>query len=461
VFSSSKATGTGLSVQLYRVDGSTPTESPTVNVGFSGTTASGLDSQDFVSAAFAVGLSQSGVPVPLGSVNNLLDVNVKSFPSAPRIGIQEAEGAPLSIVTLIPGEVGKNEDSPSGSVSAGDALRDSLERYLASFEAPFPTEIDVTLVLESDAPCNFSFADADAFEIEFQESVAGFPSGAAKESLKFAGGRVEEQSVSVTVPGNAIVQLATVEVSQSFRQDRQITDSNGVSVEAELPSTGVYFDMNVFAASAIDRTAEQDALSVSGVGVVIASISRSTQVTLELQEDWQGRPSGKKLAEAEVDLTRAGEPSWYFVDLDSAVVLDSAVYWLVLKCAKGSAVWLAEAGDGKADVFVKPPETERWKKRHGLTGYGPMYRFLTNIASDEPEPAVSLYVGEFAVASTAQAIEGRQNVVVYDITSEMNQYLESQGETDPIDVPVTIESFLAGFATVYPPTVVFDLPQPA
>ena len=76
-------------------------------------------------------------------------------------------------------------------------------------------------------------------------------------------------------------------------------------------------------------------MSVSGVAVSLLPLARSTMVLAELQEDSDGRPSGKKLATASVTLDQPGRRDQVALPFPEVVTLFSERYWLLLGTASG------------------------------------------------------------------------------------------------------------------------------
>jgi hypothetical protein len=74
-------------------------------------------------------------------------------------------------------------------------------------------------------------------------------------------------------------------------------------------------------------------------------------VLVELQEDSDGRPSGKKLAAASLTLDQAGRRNWVTLSLPEIVTHFSEPYWILLGTAAGQAIWWADTGDGNLKVL--------------------------------------------------------------------------------------------------------------
>ena len=49
---------------------------------------------------------------------------------------------------------------------------------------------------------------------------------------------------------------------------------------------------------------------MSGISLGLLAIVADTELLIEIQEDWQDQPSGKKLVLGTMRLDRAGRPAW-------------------------------------------------------------------------------------------------------------------------------------------------------
>jgi hypothetical protein len=151
--------GTGVGLELFRMDGdeiaSESTKQPGNNQDVSG---------DFTDARFAVTIpGQGGV-----QSSSLADVDVRAFPTSARVGIAALpqSGQPItpSFFHVIPGVVGKDPASPPGTANLGPLLAETLQQHIDSVELPYAENLDLLLVVESDAPCQFQ---ASSFTIDY------------------------------------------------------------------------------------------------------------------------------------------------------------------------------------------------------------------------------------------------------------------------------------------------------
>jgi hypothetical protein len=142
----------GGTVDLHRLDGDNPVEDPSVS-GTSGWTIA----DDFTDRRFAVRRGSGSL-----ATGDLDELEVRSYPTGPRAGIAAPSADEAAFFWRAAGEVGKpsqpgdpaaNPPESAGVVADGAAFAAELQRYVDTLPAPLPTEVEVDLVLESDAPC--------------------------------------------------------------------------------------------------------------------------------------------------------------------------------------------------------------------------------------------------------------------------------------------------------------------
>jgi hypothetical protein len=258
---------------------------------------------------------------------------------------------------------------------------------------------------------------------------------AAKRVLRFVGTSVSGGEVAVAVPAGAAVSKATIATQEGVRSDRTPTDE---LAEAAGGRAGVHIGGDAATAAAITV---DEAIAATGLAVPLLPLAAATQVTVELQGDFDGTPSGEPLARGSASLGAPGVATWATVFFDR-VVLPAGPAWLVLRAAKGDAVWLA-APDGQLRV-----------RRSGDAGavtevvlaVAPLFRLFARSGDALDLPATTLAVGGTTVVGTSDG-----DGTTYDITATLQA--ASAGDA----VPVTITSTVAGTVTVYPPHVEYVL----
>jgi hypothetical protein len=172
-------------------------------------------------------------------------------------------------------------------------------------------------------------------------------------------------------------------------------------------------------------------------------------VLVELQEDSDGLPSGKKLATASLKLDQPGRRDRVALSFPEVVTLFSERYWLLLGTASGEAIWLAESGKGDLKVLDRPTDGLR-----ALDGLVATQQLLVRDGQKQEQQPASLAVGGNTVVGTA----GQDNVRTYDLAAAIVSYLASSVGTAPATtIPLTLTSAPRGIVTMYPPEIEYDL----
>jgi hypothetical protein len=154
----------GAEVSLYRMDGDKRVDDESVS-GLSGVA---LD--EFTDRRFAVRPS------------NVEAVVVRSYATAPRVGIAARGAAEATFFWRAEGEIGK--PSPAGDPAAspppsagivtdGAGLAKELQRLVDALPQPLPPQIELDLVFESDAPCRVKGV---SFQVDYRVVTRSFGS---------------------------------------------------------------------------------------------------------------------------------------------------------------------------------------------------------------------------------------------------------------------------------------------
>lgn len=459
----------GSTLETYRVDGNTPADSPTTAAAVQAGVAT-LPSDPaavFRDARFAVRLLSSGAHQSLPP-SQVTSVNVRAYPSGPRLGI--ADPADLSAPLFFwraAGEVGAATPGSQGEVDAGPALAAELQRYVvrtfarlreeaaAGGPPTLPNTIDVALVVESDAPCRFTLA---ALRVPYHFLSESFPNGEDKQVLRFPGRDGSSREASFQLPGNAAVKVASMKVVESFPPERPAMSAAATQTQAEPAGTaGLYVGPQGWAAQLI---APAVATSVSGVSLGVLPIEQGAELQVELQDDWEGQPSGKTLAGGAIPLGQAGRWQWGALQFSTPVVLPARSHWLLAKATKGAAVWLATGADASVRAF----ETGMADGANGLralAGTDALYRFYSRSkqAQTEPPAGYNLAGHPLVEAQAAAETQTPAGTRVLDLTAALSAHLAGAPKGSPTTVRIGVASPLAGMVTVSPPRVEFDLPE--
>ena len=446
LLSPGKASGAGYSVELYRLDGNTLTEKPTVSASVQNDAAIFPESVGFTDARFAVRLE--GPASSSLSSGDLAAVQLRSRFAGARIGISGPnEPNSATFFWPTPEDIAGTPPASLTNVEAGKAIAAALGRYLDGNE-PLPEFVDVALILESDAPC---VLDLEALDVAYHPLTRSFHSDDGetldKRVLRFPGELDIAREVLLRLPSNATIGSARLETVESFPADRPLAASDDPPNAPLAQDKGVHLSVGRWAAQAV---VPPRAMSVSGVAVSLLPLARGTRVLAELQEDSDGRPSGKKLATASVTLDQPGRRDQVTLPFPEVVTLFSERYWLLLGTASGQAIWLADSGDG--DLKVLDRTTDELRALDGLVA---SQQLLVRDGQTQEQQPASLSIGGNIVVGTA----GQDNARTYDLSSAIGSYLDNSVGTDPTTtIPLTLTSALRGIVTVYPPEIEYDLP---
>ncbi len=260
----------------------------------------------------------------------------------------------------------------------------------------------------------------------------------AKRVLRFPADRAGQADVAVSLPAGAVVSKAALSTQESLRGDRA-GDPGATSVASGR--SGVHVSGGD--AASVSVTVDE-ALTATGLALPLLALASGTQVSVELRADDQGAPAGKALATATATISSPGAVEWSTVYFDP-VVLDAGPVWIVLRAAKGEAVWLAAAADDGLHVVRTPDDGSPTEAV--LPGLQPLYQLLSRSGSAADAPATTLQLGATTIAA---ARDGDRST--YDLAAALQTAATAGGA-----VPLTFTSTAAGTITVYPPHVEYEV----
>jgi hypothetical protein len=283
------------------------------------------------------------------------------------------------------------------------------------------------------------------FSVVYSLRQQSFPAGDEKPVLHFAGQALTTQAVQIDLPNSVTVTSAVVEVTESFGASRALNAENADALLLE--ANGVQIDVERWATQSVTQS---EALSVDGLVVALMSVQSNTQLVVQMREDWHDSPTGTVLTENKVTLDQLGERRWVALRFPRPVILNAQLYWIVVRAARGAAVWLASQGTPPLRVFsgeeAAPIELSRLNDLQAL-----LY-FHSSLTSVLDIPPVRLFVdGKLANAGT-MTDERRQ----FDIGAALNasSLLAGSGKRS---VSLEFVSDLRGSVTVHPPTIHYDI----
>lgn len=408
---------------------------------------------DFTDARFGLRLSNS--PTTL-TTNHLAGVTVRSYPSAPRLGLADSNNlaAPTFFLRLA-GEIGKDDIANAGEFTADPLLVSALQQQINALFAQrlaaaapkpptLPQALDVALVIESDAPCQLQLTE---FAIGYLLARRNFPDYAEKQTLHFAGASVESQSLPLALPSAATVTQATLTVVPKLQAVAFAEQSAPAVLPPEtLPqATGIHLGLARWAAQPLTPA---QALTASGVVLALLALTANAQLTLELYEDWQGQPAGKQLAAQTVDLAHGGVRRWQTVRFTDVVPLFVQPYWLLLKAVRGAALWLAQPGTPPVQMLTA--EKPRWQPISVLVNTQGLYHLLVPAVATKQSSALAVYINDVLVTTPPVTSGDRQH---YDVTASLNMALAAATTINTVTPSLRLVTGLAGTVTVYPPEI--------
>lgn len=409
---------------------------------------------DFTDVRFGLRLSNS--PTTL-TTSHLAGVTVRSYPSAPRLGLADPQTLTTpSFFLRLAGEIGKDGAADAGQIDAGALLAGALQQYVDAYFAQLldtapanapslPSQLVVALLLESDAPCQLQLNE---FAVGYGLVRHNFPDYAEKQVLRFAGTAVETQSVSLPLPAPVTITQATLTVATKLAAGLTEQTATVVLQPAALTqATGIHLGLERWAAQPLTPA---QALTARGAVIALLALTPNTQVALELYEDWQGEPTGKKLTAATFLLAHSGVRRWQTVRFPEPVLLFTQPYWLLLKAVRGAALWLAQAGTPAVQMLTQ--ENQRWQTLHVLANTQGLVHLLAPVVAGKQTAPLALSIDGVPVTVAPVPAGDRQT---YDLTAALNATLAAGAALGAIDRSLAFTTGLAGVLTVYPPAIVY------
>ena len=422
-------------VELHRADGSVQADKA-------------ADASGFTDVNFGVQPADASAI----TVNQVTAVTVLSRPGNPRVGIAATDLQSPAMFWPTPDATGQLQ------VNAATAFAKALQTFLSDQwgQALERSHIDAAVVIQSDTPCDF---EIQKFNVSFHRLLTSFSSGGGKQVLRYAGKQVERQSVSIQLPAGAQVASATVRIDESFQPGKasvsgddlqeagQVTQDRGVRISAgDVLSGG-------------QRVTPSGAVSAAAIALGVMALYPGTELTVELQSDQQGLPTGRKLAEAGASLKEAGQAQWVIASLQNPATLPGEPFWILVNAQKGAAILLAESGADAACLLEKDGGV--WHEAGRLEGFQAVYRVLQPAApvqnGQNAAPVVQLSIG----GGTASGAPANGSGRVFDIADLLNESLAASRASSPqsatATIPLTFTAGAAGLITVYPPHIAYDV----
>jgi hypothetical protein len=415
------------------------------------------DSTAFTDVNFAI-VRQGGSI----AANQVKAIHVRATPGNVRMAIADPQVVSPAMFWPTPDSVGKL------SIDASAPFAKALQAYvLATWSqalkasqqkpaTPKPQQIVAALIIQSDGPCQ---AKLSHFAVAYHQALTSFASHITqKQVLRYAGKRVDRQSVSIQLPGAATVASGSIRVQESFHP-------GGASGSQDLLSGGdITGNAGVRISAADTESAGQRVMlsapmAVPGIALGLMAVLPATEISLQVQTDWQGLPSGKTIASCAATLQQAGRMQWAILSFKDAVTLPTGPVWILVSATKGAAVWLVEQGDDPPGLLQF--EAGAWTQATRLQGYTAVYRLLPPPTSalapgGETSPSVELVIGTQKVNGALQSDGSR----LFDIASATNAFLTAshpaKAPVTPAEVKLVFASGSAGSLSIYPPNLAYS-----
>lgn len=396
----------------------------------SGTTATQIDNIQAQAQANAIVAS-----------HGIKNIHLRSLPTGPRILLGEIDATPDANTALTslwqqPGEqtalpVTFFADEQSRK-SALQQLQQKFDRYFAEREKsdppppPLPTYLYLPIAFESDTPARLRLT---ALNLQYHLLRNRFDALDTKHTLKFAGGTVTAQSLTLGLPANSQITRAQFQVTNNLKPGFAL---NGIAGSASLNGhTGIDLTEGSTVSNRVDNATP---LQLQHLLLALLPLTDSVQATLHVLRDNQDSPAGAVLAQTQLQLNQTGVRQWAVASI-APLLLDSGPCWLRLTVQQGRLFWLGQNAPGHVQF---------------TTGAGPgkavrtlqLMAMLSAAGANENGMAgLSVQVNNVGASSSGNAEEGIQ----IDLAAGLNGHFGS-GTAAP--APVAFVSGSAGNITV-------------
>jgi hypothetical protein len=325
-----------------------------------------------------------------------------------------------------------------------DGLIRSAELYDASRFGKVELRDETKLWLTAPGGAALAVRNRLLLEDAYPGAIA---SPAEKRVLRFPAGRIVEREAFVRLPAAASVGKATVRTNERLRGERPT--EGGLAAADGVAATKAGLHVAGEAQIAV-RIVQPEAVTASGLALALLPLEPETEVDVEVQEDWNGAPSGRIVAAGRASLHELGGAGWATVFFDDQPVLDANPYWLVLQARQGGAVWLTEPADAALRA-LRGDATAGWEREQASGGLRALYRVFSRVANGDAQPPTGLTVAGGSVAGTAQ--NGDRT---YDLAAALNAGLAGAAP-GLVSLPLDLTATVAGSITVYPPRIEYDV----
>ena len=428
---------------------------------------------DFTDAQFVVRLKKLDGPYISIVPSDITEIKIRSYPTGPRIGIayplEPIQGNFIDPSEAIffwqnAGEIETTVPEDLSMVDAGESLATELERGIPRllerrrelFHGNGPEKeqsfFDIGLVMESDAPCRFN---TTKFNISYLYARESWGNGQPKQVLHFNGEQVTTQQISFQLPQGAVVASATLVATESFYGPHAQVENGGAELFQSLRDhdIGNNITNTRWVAQSITHP---EMRSISGIALGLLPMNEETHLQIEIQEDFQGQPSGRKLL---CEILRVGQPGrrdWSMLWFKKSIILSTQPHWLLLTTLCGQVIWLTQDGTTQICILEKSDHPTIGAKLATFRNTTTLHRFFLSPPNKKLHdlPQVNLSIGGHVVTPIAL----QKNVHEYDLNNALEAYLVSNAaKLTPMDLPLNFSAMASGTVTVYPPRIEYDV----
>lgn len=464
-------------IQLFRMDGDALAEKPSVTVP-----ENGLIGADFTSAVFAIKAVNSDLEPYALSVADLSAVEIRSWPTGPRIGLcvpAQAPGdlRPEACFWQLPGQITDEDSCAAPNEQAGSALAGALQHHFKARleqlaveakenKVPYavPDCLEVALVVDSDAPCQSQITLAVAYCLvrtglmapEEEKTIRD------KQVLRFAAQAPPPQTLWVLLPARAQVCGAVLEMDAGFGSPPSAAVGEGLQPLPADAHSAVHLTTARWCAQPVMLDAP---LELTEITLGVMALESGTELTVALRADRDGLPDGALIAEQSVRLSGPGTKYHARVAFRAAIALSSQCCWLTVKALSGSAVWLTRANPQGTLCLAQTSHdggiSVNLKRLSGIEAFYSLFCRNTRPAS-QSNAAVTLEAGGQPVALSPQD-SGRWQADDLQLTAALNACMAAPAGPDCREtaegraIALKFSASTKGILTVYPPTLNYDV----
>lgn len=384
------------------------------------------------------------------NTSSITEVNLSTGPENLRVGIRlPALGSELF---FLPVTINLEQN-----VNLGESLRNQLSAAVQRLidelalngadPSPRPTlpdPLELELVVESDAPCRFTFGQ---FKLRYRLARESFLNGAPKRVLRFTSDQPQQQRFGIALPASVNLIQASLAVAAG--------DGDSESESAPPPTN----PLNALISAATSEGLRIDPthhwlspltvstpMLIEAIDLLVTALSPSSSLQLEVTRDRGGRPDGELLASAELELPASVRRIPSRFPLGTRLQLQPGGYWLRLQSRDGAAVWHLQASPG-ARALQADSSRATGGGIAGRMGIARWHAATGSATAAPPIPEIRLS------GQTISALRG-DNGWLYDLTPALGG-LEGQNGLIMRDLEVSMAQ--RGPVTLYPPRIEFDL----